>query len=81
MAVYTITYECDECGERHLTASRVQFLDANLDGQPISVVYAGHTLSPNIKVMQEPNKLHCPNMNQATSQPDLDKIFLAAATP
>lgn len=80
MARYRICFNCNECEGWHTTAFLVEFPSLEFDGRPVSVAYAGRTLSSNIKVMQEPNKLHCSNMNRPTSQPDLKKIFLAIAS-
>ncbi|MDQ1591612.1 MAG: hypothetical protein QOG71_2239 [Pyrinomonadaceae bacterium] len=80
MSVYNVSYYCNECGGWHATATRVQFANSELDGQSIVVAYLGRDLPSSIKVIQEPDKLHCPSINRPTSQPDPNKIFLILAT-
>jgi hypothetical protein len=78
--IYNVCYNCNECNGWHATSNRVRFTSSELDGQSVVMAYAGQELPSSVKVIQEPNKLHCPSMNTATSQPDPNKIFLSLAT-
>jgi len=80
LAIYNIGYYCNECGGWHATATRVQFPNSELAGESVVVAYADRDLPSSVKVIQEPDKLHCPSRNKRTSQPDPGKIFLILAT-
>lgn len=75
MAMYSVHFFCDECGDVHPLGISINLDDGPVDKASVGDVYAGKEIDPKIVNMTN-NYTTCPKTGKRTSQKDNNQVFL-----